>query len=146
VISGATKLCCQSFVASDVPLLAKSAENEVCKKNSFEQSSRLESYPIQVWMTFWTRTSRHLGRRLQTLVYQRGFALSQQQSIQLIAHGHISINGRKVSSPSYLAKEEEENIAYSPNSPLTNPEHPITMSITVQQATSLLTKEENSNE
>jgi small subunit ribosomal protein S4 len=89
-----------------------------------------------------------LGRRLQTLVYQRGFAQSMQQSRQLIAHGHISINGRKVSSPSYLVlKEEEDNIAYSPKSPLTNPEHPITMSITVPAGEPVtLTKEENSNE
>ena len=77
-----------------------------------------------------------LERRLQTLVFQRGLAQSMQQARQLIAHGHISINGRKVSSPSYLVlKDEEENMAYSTKSPLTNPEHPVTKaaSIPVEQ-------------
>ena len=51
-----------------------------------------------------------LERRLQTLVFQRGLAKSIQQSRQLIAHGHIAIDGRRVSSPSYLVlKDEEEN-------------------------------------
>ncbi|MFA5364654.1 MAG: 30S ribosomal protein S4 [Candidatus Bathyarchaeia archaeon] len=88
-----------------------------------------------------------LGRRLQTLVFQRGLAKSMQQSRQLIAHGHISIEGRKISSPSYLVlKEEEDKITYSPKSPLTNPEHPITMSITVPAGEPEPYKEENSNE
>ena len=73
-----------------------------------------------------------LGRRLQTLVFQRGLAQSIQQARQLITHGHIAIDGRKVSSPSYMVlKDEEEKITYSPKSPLNNPEHPITMSISV---------------
>ena len=68
-----------------------------------------------------------LERRLQTLVFHKGLAQSIQQARQLIAHGHISIDGRKVSSPSYLVlKDEEEKMAYSQRSPLTDPEHPIT--------------------
>jgi small subunit ribosomal protein S4 len=73
-----------------------------------------------------------LERRLQTLVFQRGLAQSIQQARQLIAHGHISIDGRKVSSPSYLVlKDEEEKMAYSPKSPLTNPDHPITKAASI---------------
>ncbi|GAJ19881.1 unnamed protein product, partial [marine sediment metagenome] len=73
-----------------------------------------------------------LGRRLQTLVFQRGLAQSIQQSRQLITHGHIAIEGRRVSSPSYLVlKDEETKIAYTPKSPLTNPDHPITKSTSV---------------
>ncbi|MGW8288743.1 MAG: 30S ribosomal protein S4 [Candidatus Bathyarchaeia archaeon] len=76
-----------------------------------------------------------LERRLQTLVFQRGFAQSIQQARQLIAHGHISIDGRKVSSPSYLVlKDEEEKMAYSPKSPLTNPEHPVTKAASIPAA------------
>jgi small subunit ribosomal protein S4 len=68
-----------------------------------------------------------LERRLQTLVFQRGFSQSIQQARQLITHGHIAINGRKVSSPSYLVlKDEEETLSYSPKSPLTDPDHPLT--------------------
>jgi small subunit ribosomal protein S4 len=88
-----------------------------------------------------------LERRLQTLVFQRGLAQSIQQSRQLIAHGHISIDGRKVSSPSYLVlKDEEEKIGYSPKSPLTDPDHPITKAANIPAEPLPQSKEENSNE
>jgi small subunit ribosomal protein S4 len=88
-----------------------------------------------------------LERRLQTLVLQRGLAQSIQQSRQLITHGHISIDGRKVSSPSYLVlKDEEEKLVYSPKSPLANPDHPITKSITIPTEPISQSKEENSSE
>jgi len=88
-----------------------------------------------------------LERRLQTLVFQRGLAQSIQQSRQLIAHGHISIDGRKVSSPSYLVlKDEEEKLVYSPKSPLANPNHPITKSISIPTEPISQSKEENRSE
>ena len=88
-----------------------------------------------------------LERRLQTLVFQRGLAQSIQQSRQLIAHGHISIDGRKVSSPSYLVlKDEEEKLVYSPKSPLANPDHPITKSVSIQAEPISQSKEENRSE
>ena len=88
-----------------------------------------------------------LGRRLQTLVFQRGLAKSIQQSRQLITHGHIAIEGRRVSSPSYLVlKDEETKITYTPKSPLTNPDHPLTKSITVPTEPVSLRKEEKSHE
>ena len=88
-----------------------------------------------------------LGRRLQTLVFQRGLAKSIQQSRQLITHGHIAIEGRRVSSPSYLVlKDEETKIAYSPKSPLTNPDHPLKKSIPVPTEPVSQSKEEKSHE
>ena len=58
-----------------------------------------------------------LDRRLQTYVYRMNLSKTPQQARQLIAHGHISVRGRKVTSPSYLIKhEEEQNIAYAPSS------------------------------
>jgi len=88
-----------------------------------------------------------LGRRLQTLVFQRGLAKSIHQSRQLITHGHIAIEGRRVSSPSYLVlKDEETTITYTPKSPLTNPDHPITKSITVPTEPVSQSKEEKSHE
>jgi len=88
-----------------------------------------------------------LGRRLQTLVFQRGLAQSIQQARQLIAHGHISIDGRKVSSPSYLVlKDEEEKLAYSPKSPLTDPDHPLTKAATIPAEPISQSKEENRRE
>ncbi|MEM0143602.1 MAG: 30S ribosomal protein S4 [Candidatus Parvarchaeum sp.] len=50
-----------------------------------------------------------LDRRLQTIVYKKGLAKTLKQSRQLITHGFISINGRKIKSPSYLVKKNEES-------------------------------------
>ncbi len=88
-----------------------------------------------------------LERRLQTLVFHRGLSQSIQQSRQLITHGHIAIEGRKVSTPSYLVlKDEEENIAYTPKSPLTDPDHPITKATSIPAEPVSQSKEENSRE
>ncbi len=45
-----------------------------------------------------------LERRLDNVVYRLGFASSRFQARQLVAHGHITVNGRKVDIPSYLVK------------------------------------------
>ena len=67
-----------------------------------------------------------LERRLQTLVLRRGLSKTSQQARQLIIHGHISIKGRKITSPSYLVSTgEEQFIDYAPTSPLISPDHPI---------------------
>ncbi len=66
-----------------------------------------------------------LARRLQTIVYMKGLANTTKQARQFIVHGHISLNGKKVTIPSYYVKAGEENvIEYSPNSPLFNELHP----------------------
>jgi len=76
-----------------------------------------------------------LERRLQTLVFRRGLAKTIYQARQLITHGHIAINGKKVFAPSYIVpKNEEDKIEYAPTSPLINPEHPIRASIEVEAA------------
>jgi small subunit ribosomal protein S4 len=43
-----------------------------------------------------------LERRLDNVVYRLGFADSRAQSRQVVRHGHILINERKVDIPSYL--------------------------------------------
>ncbi len=45
-----------------------------------------------------------LERRLDNLVYRVGFAVSRNQARQMVRHGHIMVNGRKVDIPSYLIK------------------------------------------
>ena len=45
-----------------------------------------------------------LERRLDNVVYRLGFASSLAQARQLVRHGHIEVDGRKVSVPSYLVK------------------------------------------
>ncbi len=49
-----------------------------------------------------------LERRLQTRVCKRGIAKTMAQARQLITHGFIAVDGRKVSSPSYLVKADED--------------------------------------
>ncbi len=49
-----------------------------------------------------------LERRLQTIVLKRGLARTATQARQLIVHGFISVNGRRVNIPSYLVTSSEE--------------------------------------
>lgn len=59
-----------------------------------------------------------LKRRLQTLVYDHGLSSTIYGARQLIVHGHVSVAGKKINSPSYLVKkEEEELISFAANSP-----------------------------
>lgn len=51
-----------------------------------------------------------LERRLQTIVMRKGLALTSKQARQLITHGHIAVNGKRVSSPGYLVKKSEETM------------------------------------
>jgi small subunit ribosomal protein S4 len=45
-----------------------------------------------------------LERRLDNVVYRLNFASSRSQARQIVRHGHISLNGRKVDIPSSLIK------------------------------------------
>lgn len=46
-----------------------------------------------------------MERRLDNVVKLAGYAWSRAQARQLVAHGHIEVNGRKVDIPSYLVEE-----------------------------------------
>lgn len=60
-----------------------------------------------------------LERRLQTLVYRQGLANSIKHARQLITHGHIAIDGRKITIPGYIVlKNEESEIEYYLHSPI----------------------------
>lgn len=50
-----------------------------------------------------------LGRRLQTIVTRKGLANTPNQARQLIVHGHVTIDGRKIVYPSYMVALEEES-------------------------------------
>jgi len=47
---------------------------------------------------------RLLERRLDNVVFRLGFAASRRQARQLVRHGHILVNGRRVDVPSYLVR------------------------------------------
>ena len=60
-----------------------------------------------------------LRRRLQSLVFEKGFAKTIYQARQFVVHGHIQVRGKKINAPSYIVKKEEEDmIGYTPSSPL----------------------------
>lgn len=48
---------------------------------------------------------RQLELRLDNVVYSLGFAASRAQGRQLVRHGHIEVNGKKVNIPSYQARK-----------------------------------------
>lgn len=45
-----------------------------------------------------------LERRLDNVVFRMGFGTSRPQSRQIVRHGHIQVNGRKVNIPSFVVK------------------------------------------
>ena len=45
-----------------------------------------------------------LERRLDNVVYRLGFARTRPMARQLVSHGHIQVNGKRVNIPSYLIK------------------------------------------
>jgi len=48
-----------------------------------------------------------LERRLDNVVYRMGFGTSRNQARQLVRHGHLTVNGRKVNIPSYEVKPND---------------------------------------
>jgi small subunit ribosomal protein S4 len=42
-----------------------------------------------------------LERRLDNVAFRLGFAISRRQARQLVRHGHVEVNGRKVNIPSF---------------------------------------------
>lgn len=48
-----------------------------------------------------------LERRLDNVVYRSGFARTRREARQMVSHGHIRINDKKVNIPSYVVSENE---------------------------------------
>lgn len=48
-----------------------------------------------------------LETRLDNIVYRLGFAKSRYMSRQMVTHGHVMIDGKKMSIPSYSVKKDE---------------------------------------
>lgn len=49
-----------------------------------------------------------LERRLDNVVHRLGFGLSRAQARQLVRHGHVQVNGRRVDVPSYQVRVGDE--------------------------------------
>jgi len=70
-------------------------------RNYFEKAARTKG--VTGYMLL-----QQLERRLDNVVYRLGFAISRRQSRQLVRHGHVAVNGRKVNIPSYQVAAGEE--------------------------------------
>ena len=45
-----------------------------------------------------------LESRLDNIVFRTGYAVTRRQARQIVGHGHVLVNGRRVDIPSYLVK------------------------------------------
>jgi small subunit ribosomal protein S4 len=67
-----------------------------------------------------------LQRRLQTIVFRKNLARTPKQARQLITHGHVEFDGRRVNVPGIMVEgSKEESIRYSERSVLNDDLHPI---------------------
>ncbi|AOW79965.1 30S ribosomal protein S4 [Halodesulfurarchaeum formicicum] len=66
-----------------------------------------------------------LERRLQTVAYRKGLANTVAQARQFVNHGHVTIDGQRVTTPSYTVEvAEEDDVAFDENSALADELHP----------------------
>jgi len=70
-------------------------------RNYFEKAARAKGVTGE-------KLLQQLERRLDNVVYRLGFAVARRQARQLVRHGHIQVDGRKVNIPSYEVSVGEE--------------------------------------
>ena|SRR5690242_344235 len=87
--------------------------NEGQFRNYYEKASRATGVTGELLL-------QQLERRLDNVVYRLGLATSRRQSRQLVRHGHIQVNGRKVDIPSYQVKAGDEIAVREPSRKLTS--------------------------
>ncbi len=63
-------------------------------KRYFDEATKAKENTGEVFLQL-------LERRLDNVVYRLGFAKTRRQARQLVVHGHILVNGKKVNIPSY---------------------------------------------
>jgi small subunit ribosomal protein S4 len=70
-------------------------------RNYFEKAARSKGVTGEMLL-------QQLERRLDNVVYRLGFGMSRRQARQLVRHGHVHVDGRKVNIPSYEVSVGEE--------------------------------------
>jgi small subunit ribosomal protein S4 len=70
-------------------------------RNYFEKAARTRGVTGAMLL-------QQLERRLDNVVYRLGFAQSRRQARQLVRHGHVAVNGKKVNIPSYQVSAGQE--------------------------------------
>jgi small subunit ribosomal protein S4 len=71
--------------------------NERQFANLFHKASKMEGMAGVNFLVL-------LESRLDNIVYRMGFARTRKAARQLVNHGHIEVNGKKIDIPSYLVK------------------------------------------
>src|SRR5919202_1199407 len=66
-------------------------------RNLFEKAARMKGITGDNMLNM-------LERRLDNTIYRMGFGTSRAQARQVVRHGHIQVNGRKVNIPSFVVK------------------------------------------
>ena len=70
-------------------------------RNYFEKATRAKGVTGEILL-------QQLERRLDSVVYRLGFAVARRQARQLVRHGHVTVNGRKVNIPSFQVSIGDE--------------------------------------
>ena len=66
-----------------------------------------------------------LERRLQTVAYRKGLGNTPKQARQFVTHGHVTVDGARVTAPSKKIEVDEENaVSFDEKSPLADELHP----------------------
>jgi small subunit ribosomal protein S4 len=69
-------------------------------RNAFENAAQAKGVTGE-------RLLEMLERRLDNVVYRMGLATSRAQARQVVRHGHVQVNGRKVNIPSFQVKPND---------------------------------------
>ena len=70
-------------------------------RNYFEKAAASQGVTGEILL-------QQLERRLDNVVYRLGMGVSRRQARQLVRHGHVQVDGRKVNIPSYQVSVGEE--------------------------------------
>jgi small subunit ribosomal protein S4 len=73
---------------------------EVQFRNSFEKAAKLKGVTGDNLLSM-------LERRLDNVVHRIGFGTSRAMARQVVRHGHVIVNGRKVDVPSYIVRPND---------------------------------------
>jgi small subunit ribosomal protein S4 len=67
-------------------------------RNLYQEASRKEGVTGENMLRF-------LEQRLDNVVYRAGWAATRPQARQFVGHGHVSVNGKRVTIPSYRVRK-----------------------------------------
>lgn len=69
-------------------------------RNNFEKAVRFKGVTGEKLLSI-------LERRLDNVIHRAGFGTSRSMARQVVRHGHVQVNGRKVDIPSYMVRPND---------------------------------------